>query len=177
MAFRLPAGGDTALWVVRPNGLEQHRISSHPDVELTQPQWAPSADPLRLVYAAQHPTRSDRDVYIVDVATDAETVISSDSDDDRGPTWSPDGTRLAWLAVGSQSNLRIASIATPAAPTNPAADGISTPLAWSPDGTKVYGPNPDQTRVLVVTVDGSSPTVQITHPRSQGSPAWQRLAP
>lgn len=171
------AGGDTGLWVVRPNGLERHMLPTSTAVELAQPQWAPGADPLRLVYAAKHATGSDRDVYILDVATGVETAIKSGLDDDGGPTWSPDGTRLAWLVRDSQSPLRIASIATPWTVTNLAADGISTPLAWSPDGMKIYGPNPTQTLVLVITVDGSSPTVRITHAQGQGSPAWQRLAP
>ena len=54
------AGGETGLWVVRPNGLEQHRLPTSPAVELSQPQWAPSADQLRLVYAAQHAIGSDQ---------------------------------------------------------------------------------------------------------------------
>jgi len=171
------AGGDVGLWIVRPNGLEQHKISSHPVVEMTQPQWAPGTDPPRLAYAARDPTRSDRDIYVVDVATNVETVISAGPDDEQGPIWSPDGTRLAWLVVGSQSHLRIASVAAPAALTDLAPNGITTPLGWSPNGTKVFGPNPAQTLTLVVTVDGSSPTIRLTHNQSQGSPAWQRLAP
>jgi Tol biopolymer transport system component len=168
--------GDTGLWVVRPNGLDQHRLPTSPAVELSQPQWAPSADQLRLVYAAQRAIGSDLDVYILDVATGVETAISSGPDDDRGPTWSPDGDRLAWL-VPSRAELRIASISTRATVANLTADGLATPLAWSPDGTKIYGPNPEQTLVLVITVDGSSPTVRFNHAQGQGSPAWQRLAP
>ena len=171
------SGGDTGLWVVQPNGLEQHRLPTSPGVELAQPQWAPSADPLRLAYAAQHAIGSDPDVYILDVATDVETVISSGADNHVGPAWSPDATRLAWLVRGSQSHIRIASVAAPTQATDLRSNAIGTPLAWSPDGTKIYGSDPTGRFVLVVTVDESSPTVRVTHAQSQGSPAWQRLAP
>ena len=81
------------------------RLPTSPAVELAQPQWAPSADPLRLAYAAQNAIGSDRDVYILDVATGVETPIASGPDDNRAPTWSPDGTRLAWLVIGSPAPL------------------------------------------------------------------------
>jgi Tol biopolymer transport system component len=170
-------GGHMALWVVRPDGLDRHRLPTSPDVELVQPQWAPSASSLRLAYAAQHLAGPNRDVYIIDVATGVETVISPGPDDQGGPTWSPDETRLAWLVTGAQSQLRIASIAAPATVTIASPEGIGAPLAWSPDGTKVYGSDGLKMFVLVVTVDGSSPTVRITHVQGQGSPNWQRLAP
>ena len=169
-------GNDMGLWVVRPNGLERHRLPTSPVVELAQPQWAPSADRLRLVYAADNSTGTNSDVYVLDVAAGVETMISSGSADNRAPTWSPDGTRIAWLANGSQSQLRIASTDSPATVTVVPSDGISTPPAWSPDGTKVFGSDSTQSLLLVVTVDGSSPIVRITHPPAQGSPAWQRLA-
>jgi Tol biopolymer transport system component len=143
---------------------------------LAQPQWAPRADQLRLAYAARHSSGPDRDIYVLDLATDDETVISSGPDDEVGPTWSPDGTRLAWL-VPSQSYLRIASIARSSPVMMVPSDGMTTPAVWSPDGTKVYGSDPTLAFLLVVTVDGSSPTVQIIHARGQGLPAWQRLAP
>jgi Tol biopolymer transport system component len=135
------------------------------------PQWAPSPHSLRLTYAAQPATGSDHDVYILDVATGVETAISSGPDDEVGPTWSPDGTRLVWL-VGSRSYLRIASIAASNRVTVVPSDGMTTPLAWSPDGTEVYGPNPAQTLVLVVTVDGSSRPSRLTRRARDRGNAW-----
>ena len=172
-----PIGSDLGLWVVRPDGRDRHRLPTSRPVELIQPQWAPSGDSPRLVYATRHTTKSWADIYVLDVATGVETPISSDPDDDSGPTWSPDATALAWLIDGLQPRLRIATIGPPTTVTTLASDGITTPLAWSPDGTKIYGLNTTRTLLVVVTVDGSSPTVRITHDQSQGAPAWQRRAP
>ena len=41
---------------------------------------------------------TNSDVCVLDVAAGVETMISSGSADNRAPTWSPDGTRIAWLA-------------------------------------------------------------------------------
>ena len=49
--------------------------------------------------------------------------------------------------------------------------------AWSPDGTKLFAADETRSTVTVVTVDGSAPNVRISHPRGQGLPVWQRLAP
>ena len=168
-------GNDMGLWVVRPNGLERHRLPTSPVVELAQPQWAPSADRLRLVYAADNSTGTNSDVYVLDVAAGVETMISSGSADNRGPTWSPDGTRIAWLArFAVAASNRVDRLA---------GDGDRRAIRWDRHAAGVVARWHKGLRIRldiallpVVTVDGSSPTVRITHAPAQGSPAWQRLA-
>jgi len=58
-----------------------------------------------------------------------------------------------------------------------ASGAMGAPPAWSPDGTKLFAADETRSTVTVVTVDGSAPNVRISHPRGQGLPVWQRLAP
>jgi hypothetical protein len=81
---------------------------------------------------------------------------------------------MAWLSSGGLS-LGVGPIADPVSALTLPADGMAFPPTWSPDGTRVYGLDQSRTNLIVITVDGSSPTVRIPHVPSQAVPDWQRL--
>jgi Tol biopolymer transport system component len=172
-----PDGDVLKLWVVHPDGTGVHSFTTTRYVEVTTPQWAPSAASTRLAYAGGDVTPDLQDIFVIDIATAIETKISTDPANERWPAWSPDGTKLAWLVGGTPPQLRIASI-DGAEPARTLASGaMGAPLAWSPDGTKLFAADETRSTVTVVTVDGSAPNVRISHLRGQGLPVWQRLAP
>jgi Tol biopolymer transport system component len=172
-----PDGDVLNLWVVHPDGTDVHSFTTTRYVEVTTPQWAPSAASTRLAYAGGDVTPDLQDIFVIDIATAIETKISTDPANERWPAWSPDGTKLAWLVGGTPPQLRIASI-DGAEPARTLASGaMGAPLAWSPDGTKLFAADETRSTVTVVTVDGSAPNVRISHLRGQGLPVWQRLAP
>jgi Tol biopolymer transport system component len=165
------------LWAVRPDGGDAHQLPTSSDVESAQPQWAPRVNPQRLAYAATGAT-GEQDVFVLDLDSGVETLMSDDPAREEFPTWSPDGSRLAWLLDGTNGNeLRIASVPDGAVVATLPAAAMSLPPAWSPDGTKIYGSGDGNTSITVVTVDGSAPAVRIRHPAGQSLPTWQRLAP
>ena len=172
-----PASGGK-IWIVNPDGNELRALPTTAAIEGTQPQWAPSVAPLRLAYAQAAAIDEQQDIYVLDLSTEIETAISSDPANERWPTWSPDGTRLAWLVGNAPPQLRIAQTDRPASSSTLASGFMGTPPAWSPDGTKVYAADDDAgSTVIVVTVDGSAPNERFDHAAGQGLPAWQRLAP
>jgi Tol biopolymer transport system component len=165
------------IWAVRPDGGDAHQLPTTDDVESAQPQWAPRVNPQRLAYAAIG-TAGEQDVFVLDVDSGVETLMSDDPARERFPTWSPDGSRLAWLLDGTKAKeLRIASVPDGAVVATVPAAAMSLPPAWSPDGTKIYGSGEGNRSITVVTVDGSAPAVRIPHPAGQSLPTWQRLAP
>jgi Tol biopolymer transport system component len=165
------------LWVVHPDGTDAHSFATSRYVEVTTPQWAPSTASMRLAYAGGDVSPDLQDIFVIDIATGIETKISTDPATERWPAWSPDGTRLAWLIGSTPPQLRITAI-DGAEPARTLASGVmGAPPAWSPDGTKLFAADETRSTVTVVTVDGSAPNVRISHPRGQGLPVWQRLAP
>jgi len=165
------------LWVVRPDGTDAHSLTTTRYVELATPQWAPSDKSLRLAYSAGAITPDKQDIFVFDLSSGVETAISTDKTDERWPAWSPDGAKLAWLVGGPPTQLRILTTDGSEPIKTITSEFMGAPVAWSPDGSKVYASNADHSQVTVVTVDGSVPNVSITHPRGLNLPDWQRLAP
>jgi Tol biopolymer transport system component len=163
----------TSYWLVRPDGSGVHQLQTSPISETAfAPHWAPSATTLQLAYTISSSPASSK-VAIFDLATNTEHRFPGVGD--KWPTWSPDGTRLAWLSGGIGISLHVGTIADPVSALTLPADGMAFPPTWSPDGTRVYGLDQSRTNLIVITIDGSSPTVRIPHVPSQAVPDWQRL--
>jgi Tol biopolymer transport system component len=174
----LEAGSDLfGLWLVRPNGEDLHKLPTSEQLELSQPQWAPSAMSPRLVYAAGGSTGTRQDIFVLDIDSGREAPIVASNAIEHWPTWSPDGNRLAWVLDGTPTRLQVADLTNPQVVTTIPAVGINGQLAWSPDGTSVYASDGINGTVTVITVAGPASIVRITHTRGQGLPSWQRLAP
>ena len=164
------------IWLVRPDGTGARRLPTSKHIELAQPQWAPMRDRLRIAYAAIGST-GGQDVFVLDIVSDVETLISDEPGPERYPAWSPDGDRLTWLVGNPAGSLRIAAASDGAIVATIPAGSMAQPPAWSPDGAKIYAADDARSSMTVVTVDRSAPTVVIPHPSSQGLPNWQRRAP
>jgi Tol biopolymer transport system component len=166
-----------AYWVVRPDGSGARQLAtSRVPANLVDPRWAPDPGRVRLAYTAVATPLSPFGVYVLDLASGEETRISAAGEDAILPTWSPDGARLAWLTGPNQDGVKIAPVADPTRTvTLPERDAITAPI-WSPDGTRLYTLGLRRATLIVLSVDGSIPTVRIPHDPSQALPDWQRVA-
>ena len=98
--------------------------------------WAPqySPDGRELAYQV------DRDVFVMDLATRAVRRLTFDPQNGMNPTWSPDGTRIAFVTTRGQHKAEI--YVMNADGTNQhvlvsMAIGDAIDPRWSPDGRKV----------------------------------------
>src|SRR3982074_1208481 len=96
-ATAAPAAAIPAATAKKPLTLEALRSS----VSVREPQI--SLDGKRVVYVRGTPdfkANTERtELVLVDVATGARRVLTQDRSDVSNPTWSPDGTRIAFLAA------------------------------------------------------------------------------
>jgi len=102
-----------------------------------------------------------------------------------GFDWSPDGTRIAWVAGFNDSTITIVTLAGGEAREVSAPLGAFAP-AWSPDGQRIalaagnpafifgtgYFGNSGATSIWVVPVDGSRPTQVTADTALNLSPQW-----
>lgn len=111
-------------------------------VKLSDPQLSPDGKSVALVVSTpvwktdKHDTRID----VVDVASGAKRTLTHDREDVSSPRWSPDGTRLAFLAKDDktrQSQIYVMPMAGgDAQRVTDAKEGIDE-FTWSPDGARI----------------------------------------
>jgi hypothetical protein len=205
--FRPPAGDEvlqlgagpqgTGLYRRPMNGSEQIAVlttetTSVPFSNLAGPQWSP--DGSQIVFTLRPPENLDLGrAYIVNVdGTDLRRLSSFESPgaiiDEEHVTWSPDGTRVAFLRWVSNPEtgdpgVRPVTIVEVASGEEHEV-GLVNPngydgFAWSPDGTtivEVPGPSSEDAG-KVIFIDAA--TGDVTRPGwAAGSAAsWQRVAP
>ena len=115
------------------DGGDAQRITNTPELEANL-AWAPDSRRLAYISSRDGPTH----IYLYDFATRAETQLTSGTQNDVAPTWSPDGRTIAFMRGAKE--LRVVDVATKA-DRMLAAGVLDRPpflpdraIAWSPDG-------------------------------------------
>ena len=130
------------------------------------------------------------DAFVVNADGSAQRPLAAATAKEYGPTWSPDGQRLAFQRAvdpseywqGRPCTFRtwvIDAIGTNETRLDELGGDVFPPL-WSPDGTRLVGLTIDTTsadsepfHLSIVTVDGSSPVVTL---QNVGLASWQPVA-
>ena len=112
-----------------------------------------------------HGVRSDGDIWVMKPDGTARKQLTSGPTDDQGPTWSRDGTRLAyWSQDAEAGRAELINVAAdgsdPTVVTTVEGDHELHPADWSPDGTQLAFttcPRTDQPscELLAAAADGS----------------------
>lgn len=95
IAYQTIRGDSEGVWLVHPDGTDDHEIGVDIPGERLHPDWSP--DGTRLVVTS----RAERDVlYLVDAAGAAAEILFPCAEDcvgDDEAVWSPDGARVAFV--------------------------------------------------------------------------------
>ena len=105
--------------------------------------------------------RTRRSIWLVDARTGAQSPLVTEEGSSFSPRWSPDGTRLAYVAVaGGQPQLFVRWVATGRSARVASLEQAPADIAWSPDG---------KTLAFTMLVAAEGPKLAPPPPRPEGA--------
>lgn len=187
-------GPPDALWLVDSDGSNPHQLSTRTGsgVALWHTAW--SLDGKRLAFLADG-NGGAQDVFVINADGTGERNISDSPENEWWPSWSPDGTRIAFPRMSNDQDAGTMVVVDPdgSAAVSLAGPSVnSNPPVWSPDGTRLLGylyrPNIGSNGgIAVFDLSGHDSPTAITDvsvrflgdvgPVWFSSVSWQRLAP
>lgn len=119
---------------------------------------------------------SSEEIYVVNADGSSLSRLTDNADADRYPSWSPDGSKIAFASGRDDGNLQIyvmnADGSMQSRLTNNSAYDVRP--TWSPDGTKLaFGSSRDGgSEIYVMNADGSNQTRLTNNASQDWSPTW-----
>jgi len=148
-------------------------IADHGNLEI-------SPDGSRVAVAVADASRTTRDIWMYDLASDERTQFTSGPSDENWLIWSPDGVRVLLNSFAPDHLSLFEASATNSAQRTSLLEGNEGkwPVSWSPDGRFVlYVTNNERTSndIWVLQRDGSSPPYPYLH--TAASENWAAFSP
>ncbi|HET6854163.1 MAG TPA: SBBP repeat-containing protein, partial [Pyrinomonadaceae bacterium] len=152
----------SGIYTVKPDGSDEKLLPNTP-AGARRPVWSP--DGARLAFEFQNflVLNFVNELRIINAdGTGLLTLANNVSDFNRGVTWSPNGSQIAYIGTGDSNNaetLRTVHIANTDGSGNyrlPGSPTLLTSVDWSPDGTKFVYSN--GVEVFVMNADATGQT-------------------
>ncbi len=182
IAFESDRDGDREIFVMNADGTGVRQLTDS-DGEDMMPAWSP--DGTRLVFISDRDEDDgDRDreteIYVMNSDGTNVTRLTHSDGSDVSPTWSPDGSFLAFSSdrVGDLEIYVMNSHGTNVTRLT-YSDGWDVLPTWSPDGRYLaFSSNRDgDWEIYVMKPDGTRVTQVTDNPASDVHPAWSPAAP
>jgi len=182
-SFDVDQQTDLEIWVINADGSGRTQVTnnSFPD---TQPAWSP--DGSKIAFVSSRTGDTNRNVYVMnsDGSGAAANLTPNTADplyqgNDDGPSWSPDGSQIAYSNGISDSDVWTMN-ANGSGKTNltDANTGEDVEPAWFPDGNKIayVATSGDTDRnIYVMNANGSGQGPINTNTSNDITPDWQPI--
>jgi Tol biopolymer transport system component len=181
IAFSAGSWPDVDVYIVNADGSGLRQVTRDPAKDF-DPSLSPDAK--RVAYRHQPDDDRTTEIYVIGVdGSDPRNLSRSDGQPDWGPTWSPDGTRIAWNsdAIAADIGFDLSLIAPDGTGHEVVQPGVYVEYpAWSPDGARIAfmsqeagaSGNDADYNIYTMNVGGSDVTRLTEHPGNDGWPSW-----
>ena len=156
------------IFLMNADGSGQTLLVDRGLVADAEPAWSPDGSQIAFQTFDEFPFGASARIYVINADGTGLRKLSPPTDNDfvfdDSPTWSPDGTRLAFTRDFQLYTINVDGTGFTAVPN---ADFAAGP-AWSPDGTRIaYGGSSGG--IQIINVDGSN---LMTLTANAGGPSW-----
>jgi Tol biopolymer transport system component len=169
--------GNAEVYIMQPEGTIAN-LSNHPAQDI-DPAWSP--DGTRIAFASNRSGHFDIVVMPIDGGAPRnltnywDTFVEAHPADDLNPTWSPDGTRVAFESNrGGDGEIHVMDVQGFQQTNLTRHPGYDGDPSWSPDGTRIaFASNRDGAwNIFLMNPDGSDQRNITSNPDDAGAPAW-----
>ena len=148
---RRQAGADYGLYRMDADGANVERIGdlTGDGVSFEHISISPDGTAVAVTIGPQ-----EQDIYLVDLATGEDVLVTGGSADELEPYWSPDSSLIAFTSWTNEPLATLYDVASGEVIS------LDIPLyvsGWSPDGRSIFGYWPDGTMTVVDVTDPTAP--------------------
>ena len=191
IAFVSERDGNPEIYVMDINGKNQQNLTNNPHDDRS-PSWSP--DGKRIVFMSDreghvHPKhgRSTLEIYVIDADGGNPQNLTNNVGDDRSPSWSPDGKRIAFVSDRDEhilNNFWTYEIYVMEADGENPQNLTNSPFfddghpSWSPDGKRIAFEsnrdknNPHKYQIYVMDADGGNQQKLTENLKTDWFPVW-----
>ena len=177
------AANDSDIFVisVERKGAKPKNITNNPTAVDDDPDWSPTED--KIVFISKDAKDDMRnpvsaEIYVINANGTGKPIrLTNNSEEERAPTWSPDGKRILFMCRRGGTDFELCIMNADGSAQIQLTNNTVGDLggSWSPDGRKVVVHRPIARglyQLWLINVDGSG-EVQLTDaPGTNGFPNW-----